>query len=239
MIGVSSPSFALRESRPLPIDSRIRVMVYNPDDVFKFTGYYGFQSSIELGEGETIDSISMGDTIAWQIVPSGRRMFLKPMEPNATTNMTVITNKRMYHFELHAEEAEDISDPDMVFMVRFLYPDDGLAGGIQQFSTSSGPDLTQPEKYNFNYSISGKENISPLKIFDDGEFTFFQFKNKNADVPAFFLVDSENNEALINYRVSGDYIVVERVSSRFTLRNGPDVVCVFNESMPPEIHKKK
>jgi hypothetical protein len=32
--------FAVRESRPTPIDSRIRVMVYNPNDVFKFTGYF-------------------------------------------------------------------------------------------------------------------------------------------------------------------------------------------------------
>ena len=31
--------FAIRESRPAAIDSRIRVMVYNPDDVFKFIGY--------------------------------------------------------------------------------------------------------------------------------------------------------------------------------------------------------
>jgi type IV secretion system protein VirB9 len=40
--------YAIKESRPTPIDSRIRVMIYNPDDVFKFTGYYGYQASIEL-----------------------------------------------------------------------------------------------------------------------------------------------------------------------------------------------
>lgn len=238
-LGIPSPAFALRESRPLAIDPRIRVMVYNPDDVFKFTGYYGYQSSIEFAEGEAVESISMGDTIAWQIVPSGRRMFLKPMEPDATTNMTVLTNRRMYQFELHAEEAEDINDPNMVFSVRFLYPDEGGGANIQHFSSQSGPDLTQPEKYHFNYTISGAETIAPIKIFDDGEFTYFQFRNKNAEIPAFFLVDTERNEALINYRVAGDYIVVERVASQFTLRNGPDVTCVFNESMPLGERPKK
>jgi type IV secretion system protein VirB9 len=70
-------------------------------------------------------------------------------------------------------------------------------------------------------------------------FTYFKFKTKNAEVPAFFMVDSDGNEALVNYRVSGEYIVIERVTSQYTLRNGTDVVCVFNESMPLEKKKKK
>lgn len=239
MVGLIVPAYALTESRPLAVDSRIRVMVYNPDDVFKFTGYYGYQSSIEFAEGETIDTISMGDSTGWQLVPSGRRLFLKPIDPEATTNMTIISNKRMYQFELHAEEAEDISDPKLVFSVRFLYPDDNGTSGIRQFAGNSGPDLSQPEKYNFNYTISGSETIAPLKIFDDGEFTYFKFKTKNAEIPAFFLVDSDGKEALVNYHIAGEYIVIERVSGQYTLRNGTDVVCVFNESMPLEKKKKK
>lgn len=234
-----TPAHALIDSRPLAVDSRIHTIVYNPDDVFKFTGYYGYQSSIEFAEGETVDTISMGDSTAWQLVPAGRRIFLKPIDEYATTNMTVITNKRMYQFEIHADEAEDISDPNLIFSVRFLYAEDSGNAGIRQFTTSSGPDLSQPEKFNFNYTISGSESIAPLKIFDDAEFTYFKFKTKNADIPAFFLVDSEGRESLINYRVAGDYIVIERVTSQFTLRNGSDVVCVFNESLPLEKKKKK
>ena len=101
-----------------------------------------------------------------------------------------------------------------------------------QLSKQRGPDLSEPEKYNFNYTISGSEIVEPLRVFDDGEFTFFQFRDVNADVPAFFLVDSRGEEELINYRVSGEYIVIERVSSVFTLRHGKDVVCVFNEAKP-------
>jgi type IV secretion system protein VirB9 len=234
-----SNAYALREPKPTAMDSRIRIMVYNPDDVFKFTGYYGYQASIQFAEEETIDTISMGDTLAWQVVPNGNRIFIKPMEPDATTNMTVITNRRLYHFELHADEAQDINDPDIVFAVRFIYPDEDGNGGVQHFAVSSAPDLTRPEKYNFNYTISGSEYIAPIKIFDDGEFTYFQFKNKNAEIPAFFLVDSDNREAMVNYRIIGDYVVLERVASQLTLRHGTDVVCVFNESLPPERLKKK
>ena len=51
---IAQSAHAIRESRPTPIDSRIRVMVYNPNDVFKFTGYYGYQASIELAKDEEV-----------------------------------------------------------------------------------------------------------------------------------------------------------------------------------------
>jgi type IV secretion system protein VirB9 len=226
---VSTDAFAIREPRSTSVDSRIKVMTYSPDDVHRYTGYYGYQANIEFAEDESVDSISMGDTTAWQIVPAGRRIFLKPMEENATTNMTIITKKRMYYFELHAEEAEDINDPKMVFTVRFLYPDENQSD-IRHFSSNAEPDLiNDAQKLNFKYTISGSDLISPVKIFDDGDFTYFQFKDRNSPVPAFFMVDSEGHEEIVNYRVSGKYVVIERVVSRFTLRYGKDVLCVFNE----------
>ena len=39
---ITNNALGIRESRPTPVDSRIRVIVYNPDDVFKFIGYYGY-----------------------------------------------------------------------------------------------------------------------------------------------------------------------------------------------------
>jgi type IV secretion system protein VirB9 len=234
----SNHASAVRESKPMPIDKRLRVMVYNPNDVFKFTGYYGYQSSIVFAEGEEVDTLTMGDTVAWQIVPSGNRIFLKPMEPDATTNMTILTNERVYHFELHAKEAKNINDPDMVFSVRFIYPDTGSSGAVQKFATAdNGPDLSDPSKYNFNYTISGPEFIAPIKIFDDGEFTYLEFKDKNAEIPAIYWVDSNNQDVLINYRISGKYLVIERVSDRFTLRHGADVGCIFNEALRAERKK--
>ncbi len=231
--GVAGEASATREARPIQLDHRVRVVIYQPDEVFKFTGHYRYQSAIEFAEDEEIVTISMGDSTSWMLNPSGNRLFMKPLEQDATTNMTLITNKRTYLFELHAQETDDIADKDMVFIMRFIYPDS--SDGNQSFSgyldSVPMPELEKhPERYNFDYTVAGSEEIKPLRIFDDGEFTYFQFQDKNAEVPAFFWVDSEGNEALINYRTRGDYIVVERVSSRFTLRHGSTVVCVFNEA---------
>jgi type IV secretion system protein VirB9 len=125
-----------------------------------------------------------------------------------------------------------MSDDQLVFTVKFVYPDDVNGGDLIRLNNLKGIDLSEPEKYNFSYQLSGSEIIAPIKVFDDGEFTYFEFRDKNAEVPAFFLVDSEGKEGLINYRVVDKYIVVERVASRFTLRNGADVVCIFNDRMP-------
>ena len=232
---------ALQKSRPVATDSRIRTVRYGENEVYKFVGHYRFQSSIEFEEGEQIQTISLGDSMAWMVNPTGNRIFLKPIDQLATTNMTVISDRRTYHFELHAEETDDIRSESMVFVMRFIYPEADVST-INISGFDDMPDIYgEPEKYNFNYSLRGSERVSPLRIFDDGEFTYFEFRNKNAEVPAFFLVDGLGNEELLNFRTRGDYIVVERVHSRFTLRSGPEVVCVYNETMqhplPPPEHR--
>lgn len=225
-------AWATKEPRPIQIDHRVRTIMYQPDQVYKYTGFYRFQTSIEFAPDEEIKTISMGDSTGWMMNPAGNRLFLKPVDQDATTNMMLITNKRVYLFELHAKETEDINDKDLMFIMRFVYPE-----GIESRTVSSyldsvpNPEESEdPSKYNYDYTISGADEIAPLRIFDDGEFTYFQFQNINAEIPAFFLVDAQGNEAILNYRTRGDYIVVERVAKRFTLRRGNDIVCVFNEA---------
>ncbi len=232
LVGLSAaPAMALQEPRPIATDSRIRTVRYSPNEVYQFIGHYGYQSAIEFEPEEKIQTVSIGDSVSWMVNPAGNRLFLKPIDQNALTNMTVITDKRSYLFELHAEETQDIRDREMVFVMRFIYPNADQAQ--MDFTTFEAfPDIEkEPEKFNMRYTIRGSNVIEPIRIFDDGQFTYFEFRDKNADIPAFFHVDSDNNEELINFRKRGNYIVVERVSPRFTLRRGPDILCVYNEAM--------
>ncbi len=235
MVAVPLAAEALQDPRPLATDQRIRTVRYTPNEIYSFVGHYGYQSSIEFAEDEEVQTVSIGDSLAWLVNPTGNRIFIKPIEQDALTNMTVITDKHTYHFELHAEESEDIRARNMVFVLRFIYPtDDVNTINVSQYEAM--PDIyNEPEKFNFNYTIRGSEVISPLRIFDDGEFTYFEFPDKNADVPAFFRVDGLGNEEMVNFRTRGDYVVVERVASRFTLRNGTEVLCVYNETRPLSI----
>lgn len=232
-----SEAFAVGNPRALGGESRIKIMNYMPNTVFQFIGHYDVQSIIEFSIDESIKTISMGTPTPWQIVPAGNRIFLKPVEENATTNMTVITDKRMYFFEMHAQEARSIKDSSISFIVKFVYPENGGISPIKSIKSSRGPDLSKPELYNFKYTVSGDAKyIEPLQIMDDKEFTFFKFRDVNGELPAIFAVDSAGRESLVNFRIQDGYVVVERVTSKFTLRHGADVICVFNEAYNEQLH---
>lgn len=226
-------SWASQLPRFLGSEKKFRAFVYNPNDVYRYLGHYTYQGFIEFEADEQIATITMGDSSAWLFEHLGNRLFLKPVSDNANTNMTVITNKRVYHFDLIAKEAKGIDDKDLIFVAKFVYPDEKDKNILEfpKIPPSDEPDMRNLSVYNFNYEFTGEPSVAPSKVFDNGQFTYFQFTNKNAEVPAIFSVDSAGFESLVNFRPAGDYIVVERVASQFTLRNGSEIVCIYNNNM--------
>ena len=107
----------------LPSDRRIRVLMYDEGDVYTITTKYGYQTNIVFAQGEIIETISVGDRSLWQIIPSGNRIFIRPMEDGVTTNMTVLTNrKRSYQFDL--KSLAEGKDGNNIYVARFSYPED-------------------------------------------------------------------------------------------------------------------
>ncbi len=241
-LSLAEATYASQQPTPVPGDARIKQYIYQPDTVYAFTGHYGYQSRIDLDPNEEILTMTLGDTTRWSINPVGHRLFLKPIDFDATTNMTIITSKRIYYFELYAEEAEGIDDQNIVFAARFIYGSDPSSSAdsdsfmsLNYEEESQIPNKKkQADQLNFNYSVTGSRYISPLEVFDNGEFTYFRFKDINADLPAIFQVMPDGNEALINFRVAEGYVIVEMATSQFTLRHGSMAACVFNDSMPME-----
>jgi type IV secretion system protein VirB9 len=225
-----SGALAEQALRPAVSDPRILLATYRDSEVYKIVASYGFQTTIEFSEKETVETISIGDSIAWQVVPAGHRVFLKPQELNAVTNMTVVTSLRPYYFELAAKKS---SNPASVtFLLRFTYPDAGpTVLGVRSTSRPATLPAKKPSDYNFNYRLTGSREIAPLRVFDDGEFTYMQFKALT-DLPAIFMVGKDKQESVVNYRVEGPYVVIERVAGQFSLRHGSDVACVYNRSAP-------
>ncbi len=228
-----SGSAALASQLPhyLGTEKKFRSYIYNPNDVYRYLGHYTYQGFIEFEDKESIGTISMGDPSLWLFEHLGNRLFLKPVgEGNSQTNMTVITNKRIYHFELTAKEARDINDKDLVFVAKFVYPDESDKNILEfpKAIASDEPDMRDLSIYNFKYQYTGENSIAPIKVFDNGEFTYFQFPKKNAEYPAIFAVDSSGFESLVNFRAAGDFMIIEKVAPQFTLRSGTDIVCVYN-----------
>ena len=125
VLTISLASISLAQPAPTTTDSRIRTLVYNPNEVYELKFYYGYQSFIEFADNEEIEMISIGEAFAWRITPAGKRLFIRPLEIAAHTNMTIISNKRTYHFDIRSGEYDGKADEELVYTVRFYYPQVG------------------------------------------------------------------------------------------------------------------
>jgi len=229
--------------QPGPTDSRIRTVVYNPRDVIRITGHYGYQTLVQFANYEEIKNISIGDSLAWQVVRPKEQhnlLFVKPIENNAQTNLTVVTilpsqtgngtiEQRIYNFALEARKTTSANDPNQAWTIQF----EAAQAATQRNAVIGRPGIGNngdPTGWNFNYTFAGDKAQVPVKVFDNGEFTYFQF-DKDTDTPAIFLVAKDRSESLVNSVRQGDYLVVHRRGRQFTLRNGNLVTCIFNAEL--------
>ena len=238
LIVSSSQAYATQYSRAIAINPHIRVINYSPNEVHSYTGFYNYVASILFEEGEKVITIAIGDPTAWQITPNGNRLFIKPLQDHAETNALIISNRRVYHFALDAKEAGGLNDKSLVFETRFVYPQVNFS-----YSNDSGgsyiPDINEDHTLNYNYVVSGNDLIKPVRIFDDGRFTYLEFSNETVNLPAVFEVNESGFESMINIRTVGRHMVIEKVGSLFTLRYDKEHACVFNQSKPFKLKKEK
>lgn len=246
-LAAAFPLFAQAEISPQrgAYDARVRVVDYNPANVVRLTTFYGVSTHIQFGDGEIIKDIATGDDQAWALVPrSGNHLFIKPRATNADTNLTVITNKRVYQFALMVRDSdrknqEAWRDPNLVFSLSFRYPDEELAKQqaiakaekeqAVKRDVQSRLETAKSEVRNYDYWLAGALEVSPTEVHDNGRFTRLVFGN-NRDMPAIYAVDSEGEESMINTNVEGNAIVVHRVYRKLILRKGNYVACLVNKS---------
>lgn len=219
-----APAHAEKTANSLITDFRVKQVAYDPNQVFQVIGIYGYQTSIEFAADEVVKVVTLGDSLAWQTVPYQNRLFIKPVEPNASTNLTVITTKRTYYFNLSSSKSTDAT----TYLIRFIYPNNSIqmpSAGSAELTASKESDYSYK---NMDYWVAGDKKSMGLKqVFDDGEFTFFKF-DRNAEIPAFYIVRPDGTEANVNYHREDDYMVIERVGSLFTIRNGDMHLCIQN-----------
>lgn len=238
---------------PIVTDSRIKTFVYNENEVFNIVTHYGYQSNIELGPSESVQTLSIGDRVGWQIIPSGRRIFIRAMEEGAHTNMTVVTNKRAYQFDIReAGRAALMSGEQLVYVVRFYYPDEPgfqppqpvvsaaammpppapVASAPLMSAPAAAQAVPAPAPMNYNYTFSGPAVIAPTKIYDDGRATYFKFPAAGAQ-PQVAVITASGAEMPVPSRVTPEGMtVVGVVAPRFLLKSGSSRVVVYNENAP-------
>ncbi len=223
------------ENTAKPRDPRIRVIDYDPDQIFSVTGHTGYQMTIEFEPDEKIETVGIGDSSGWQVTPNGNAtlLFLKPMALVPNTNMALVTNKRRYNLELSSRNGAKVSRDAITYVLRFRLP------APPPVAISIAPEenlisAVAPEAWNRNYRFDGSKELVPEEIFDDGRYTFIRFA-ENLETPAIFAVTGAEDENLVNSNLRGQYVMIDRVAGQIVLRHGKLVTRLYNESYTPPV----
>lgn len=190
-------------------------------------------TDIGLQPGEQLvgsGPVAAGDTVRWIIgdTESGSgatkqvHILVKPTRPELTTNLVINTDRRTYHMELRSTEKTYMAS------VSWQYPQDQLIALRRQNSqaeaqqpVASGVDLS---RVNFRYDVTGdRAPWRPLRAFDDGRQVFIEFPRGigQGEMPPLFVVGPEGDTSeLVNYRVRGNYMIVDRLFAAAELRFG-------------------
>lgn len=218
---VAAPATAAQVPQPGRFDPRIRLVDYNADEVVRVTGFPGYQLTIEFAPTEKIENVAIGDSMTWQVTPNKKAnlLFVKPTSATGRTNMSVVTDKRSYNFDLVAKPQERATAKELIFALRFKY-----AEPPKPVVAAAPP---PPAPLNFAYSFKGAKANVPQRVYDDGRSTYFQWV-EGAATPAIFAVGADKRESLVNYTVKAGTVIVDRVGAQFVLRYGKQVTQVTN-----------
>lgn len=192
----------------------------------------GKVTDIALQEGEQLvgsGPVAAGDTVRWIIGdtisgagPNSRvHILVKPTRSELKTNMIINTNRRTYHLELTANRFTYMAS------VSWNYPQDALialrSANARDAASAPIASSINIDALNFGYEIKGdKPDWRPIRVFDDGIRVFVEFPESIAqgEMPPIFVIGESGQGELVNFRVSGRHLIVDRLFSAAELRLG-------------------
>lgn len=236
----ASPAVAQLQLSPTPVtgDARMVTFEYDEDRTYKVLIRPRNTTQLKFAQDERVTYVSAGDTANFMISVPAAKTFVevKPKHENMTTNMLVVTTKRSYHIDLqstgegkkwYTRVAWAYQDNAIVDLTaehdRAL--DSGLArparAAVEPVEDRDASAGIRPEALSFDYVVEGDAPFRPLQVFDDGARTFIRLPDDVQELPALFMRTSESDEvALVNYSVTDNHMVAQRLMDRFLLKIG-------------------
>ena len=188
-------------------------------------------TDIALQAGETLRAVAAGDTVRWVVgdTVSGAgseeqvHILVKPFAADLSTNLVILTDRRVYHLELTS------SDDPAMSAIAWTYPQDELLALTKSNEAAAARTPIEPglalEALRFRYRIDGDTPPwRPLTAFDDSSKVYIQFPTRidQGEMPPLFLLGPDGKAELVNYRVRQNYYVVDRLFAAAELRLGED-----------------
>ena len=210
----------------------MQVYPYSDGALYQVYAAPGQITDIALAAGEQLvgaGPVAAGDTVRWVIGdtesgtgPTKRvHILVKPTRPDLVTNLVINTDRRTYHVELRSTEKTYMAS------VSWAYAQDQLialrrqnAAAVAGTAVASGVDINA---LNFRYKIEGDTPPwRPLRAFDDGRQVFIAFPTGigQGEMPPLWVIGPAGGAELVNYRIQGNHMVVDRLFAAAELRLG-------------------
>ncbi|HLN07539.1 MAG TPA: P-type conjugative transfer protein TrbG [Xanthobacteraceae bacterium] len=211
----------------------VQVYPFSDGALYQLYAAPGQVTDVALQDGEQLvgsGPVAAGDTVRWIIgdTESGAsaakkvHILVKPTRPDLITNLVINTDRRTYHLELRSTAKTYMAS------VSWQYPQDQLIALRRQnvaaeaaAPVESGLDINA---LRFCYAIEG-DNAPwrPSRAFDDGRKVYIEFPRGIAqgELPPLFVIGPEGKTSeLVNYRVRGNHMIVDRLFAAAELRLG-------------------
>lgn len=215
-------------ARPAAADPRLRIVDYQPTSVLSLTGFVGYHVHFEFAPDERFVNLGAGDTASLDVGAEANHLLLKPRQPTSGTNLTILTNRRVYFVDYRAMARPPRAD-EAVYSIVFRYPPAApaaeMASPAARAADASLHDARPP--INQNYWFCGSPAIRPIYAADDGLQLRLRFAPQ-AELPAIYARATDGEETIVNSHVEGDTVVIHRLAERFVLRRGQEVACVVD-----------
>lgn len=159
-------------------------------------------------------------------------IMLKPDYSGMKSTMVILTNRRVYQFEL-----QSFKDHYMPYVSWVYYPEIESGESWQQFvaaknvlsqNSSALLDKIDLDKvsidYTINYSRRKKPAWCPTLVLDNGQKTYIILDKQvlNTEMPAVF----EDKRDIINFITDKNVIEIDKLITKVTLRLGKDTVVI-------------
>ena len=186
-------------------DPRLQTIDYNADQIVQLAVASGYQLLVRFAPGERIETIAVGDSSGWQVTTNKRSdyLFIKTLGDARVTNMTVVTDARIYMFELIPSTPYG---EGQAFSLSFTYPEDEMASKAKVEVVAS-----------YRYRISGARALRPSVVMQDGANIIIEWP-ESAALPAIFRIEEDGNETLVNSEIKDGRFTIAGLPKRLLFR---------------------
>jgi len=214
-----------------------------------------FLTTIALRPGEKLIAKAAGDTVRWVLgeteAGTGEAqqviVLVKPMRGGLRTNLVLTTDQRTYLIDAVSTDSGAYTS-----VLSWTYPQEEARAraadaarrvAAEQANEALHVQAAVPvERLDFRYAVTPLKGRAPpwtpVRVFDDGAKTYIEFPPDLAvrEAPPVFLLDADDQAQLVNSRLLGRYLVVDRIIDRAELRLGdkkPVVVRLTRQGVRP------